>query len=64
MNANFVIDGKGLTADGTGDISDVPLSIRWTEDFAANDGVSTRVGLGGVVDDARGVSASASTSIG
>jgi hypothetical protein len=52
-NANLVIDGKGLVADGTGSISDVPVSIRWTENFNPGEGAaSTHVDLGGVVDDA------------
>ena len=48
---NFAINGESLQATGTGNISGVPTSFKWNEDFDAPD-VTTRVDISGRLDDA------------
>ena len=44
------IDNKSLTSQGTGTLSGVPVTFKWTEDFAAPD-ITTRIDLAGRLDD-------------
>ena len=48
---SFAIDNKSLTSQGTGTLSTVPITFKWTEDFAAP-AVTTRVDVAGRLDDA------------
>lgn len=49
--AQIALDTKSLTSQGTGDVSGVPVSFRWQENFEAQSG-STRIDLTGRLDDA------------
>jgi hypothetical protein len=49
--AEFALDKESLTSLGTGEVSGVPVSFRWTEDFNAT-ASSTRVDVNGRLDDA------------
>ena len=47
----FAIDSKSLTSQGTGNVDNVPVSFKWTEDFGGT-GITTRIDLAGRIDDA------------
>lgn len=47
---SFAVDNKSLTSEGTGTLSSVPVTFKWTEDFTAP-GVTTRIDLAGRLDD-------------
>ena len=49
--AQIALDTKSLTSQGTGDVSGVPVSFRWQENFEAQ-ASSTRIDLTGRLDDA------------
>ena len=50
-NVVFAIDSKSLTSQGTANISGVPATFKWTEDFGGT-GITTRIDLAGRIDDA------------
>jgi len=47
---SFVVDSKSLAAQGTGSLSGVPVSFKWSEDFSAKE-KSTHVDVAGQLDD-------------
>ena len=49
--AQLALDSKSLTSQGTGEVSGVPVSFRWQENFEAASG-STRVDVNGRLDEA------------
>jgi hypothetical protein len=49
--AQLALDKESLTSQGTGEVSGVPVSFRWTESFNAT-ASSTRIDVNGRLDDA------------
>jgi hypothetical protein len=49
--AQLALDKESLTSQGTGEVSGVPVSFRWTENFNAP-ALSTRIDVNGRLDDA------------
>jgi len=47
---SFAVDTKALTSQGSGEISSVPITFKWSEEFGAAD-VTTRVEVAGKLDD-------------
>ena len=48
---SFVIDSESLSSQGTAILQGVPVTFKWTEDFAAPD-ITTHVDVAGRLDDA------------
>ena len=48
---SFTIDTQSLSSQGTAVLQGVPVTFKWTEDFAAP-GITTRIDLAGRLDDA------------
>jgi len=48
--AQIFIDNDHLTAEGTGDLNDVPMLFTWEENFQAQNVYSTHIGVRGTLD--------------
>lgn len=48
----LTLDGRGMTIEGTGRFSDVPIPVTWREEFRSNVEVRRRIQASGVLDDA------------
>jgi hypothetical protein len=48
--ASFAIDNSSLSSQGTAVLDGIPVTFKWTEDFAGT-GITTRVDLAGRLDD-------------
>ena len=49
--ARIFVDNNELTAEGTGDLNDVPMLFTWEENFHPGNAYSTRVGVRGTLDE-------------
>ena len=48
----LTLDGRGMTIEGTGRFADVPIPVKWREEFRRNAEVRRRIQASGIVDDA------------
>ncbi len=49
--ARIFVDNDRLTAEGTGDLNDVPMLFTWEENFNPGNAYSTHVGVRGTLDE-------------